>query len=205
MLSTILQVLLLVLLAVGIPVLILSLVLAGRPLVEDSVAHWHATIPGLKIPKDRFLEALSLAIRRYKIPGASVSRVQFLETTIASPTREYLRIRQRNLSFYVFAASLGESFFVSSWLVPERSVIARVLLSVPLIGPLFSRLIRLFQAETFFAHDSTLLFLEIVHQSVLNVVDTLTSTENVGPLPEEQRKPIMHELYSRPQSPKLGL
>jgi hypothetical protein len=159
----------------------------------------------LKLSGEGFLEAFSLAVRRQNIPGVSISRVELFEGSIISSKRLYLRVRLGALSYYVFGASLGEAFFISSWLIWRRSLSARVLLCIPLIGPIFSRLVRMLEADTFYAHDSALHFMELVHFSLMGVVDTLTNTENIQPLPEEQRKPVLRELYSRPQAPQLTL
>jgi hypothetical protein len=178
---------------------------ANQPLVEDSLAHWHATVPGLTIPSKRFYDALDKAVGRQKLPGVFVGMVEMQEGGVISWKRTYLSVRRQQLTYYVFAAPIGESFFISAWLIHRRSALARMILSLPLIGFLFARAIQLMEADTFYAYDSALHFLEIAHSSLLSVVDSLTSTENVEPLPPESRKPIMRELYSRPQAPRLAL
>jgi len=40
-----------------------------------------------------------------------------------------------------------------------------------------------------------MMFRTAVHQSVLEVVDSITSTQNIKALPEAERKPIMREFF----------
>ena len=76
---------------------------------------------------------------------------------------------------------------------------------MPLIGPLFGRFLHLMEAPTLYSYDSALHFQETIHLAVLQIVDKLTSAENVAPLEPEARTPIMRELYARPTAPKLAL
>jgi hypothetical protein len=178
---------------------------ATRPLVEDSLAHWHATLPGVKVPTDRFLDTLSYAITGRRIPDVDIETIELFEGGPISSKRPYLRVRRGHHSYYVFGASLGESFFISSWLIRRRSAFARVMLSTPLLGSFFARVLRLVEAETFYVYDSAIHFMEMAHLSLLQVVDAMTDTAATPRLPEEQRKPIMRELYARPQAPQLNL
>lgn len=180
-------------------------VVRDRPLLEDTVAHWHATIPGLTASPERFYETLSTAIKKMQLPDMVVAKSNLHEGHQVTYTRPYLRVRRARLDYYIFAARIGESFFVSSWLLRPRSIVMRVLIGLPLIGWLFRGFYRFIYTDTFYTYDSALHFNELIHSIVLTTVDALTSVERVPALPPEDRKPIMRELYARPQAPQLAL
>ncbi len=184
---------------------ILRQTVGDRPKVEDSLAHWHATIPGLVIPPERFYKLLIEALTKLNIPGARVGQVTLFESTFGGYARPYVCVRRSKLVYYIFAAPLGESFFVSSWLLARRSPTLAVLARLPVLGWLFVGLAKLYDPRTMYIYDSALHFNESVHATVLAAVDTLTSKENAPPLAPEARKPVMRELYARPQAPQLAL
>lgn len=186
---------------------ILYVLSPDQPKVEDSLAHWHVTIPGLTIPQDRFYAFLSERVDRLKLEGVKIERYRVYEEHLASFTRPYLRVRRGNLRYFVFAAPFGESFFVSSWLLYQRRTFLRFLLHVPVLGWLVGGLVRLLSADTLYQYDSALHFHEILHHTTLEVVEVLISMEDAPPLATEAKKPILREVYgyTRPQAPKLAL
>jgi hypothetical protein len=193
------------LLVVGILVFIIYLVLAERPRVEDTLGHWHATIPGLKVMPARFYETLTNEVDRPASgPPVDIKTVNLSEGSVYF--RPYLQIRHQKLAYYVFAAPLGKSsFFVSSWLVIRRPTLGRIIAHLPIISWLFSGIARLFGGFTFFTYDAALHFHETTHAALLRTIDKLTSIENVAALPPEIRRPVMRELYAPPAAPQLPL
>jgi hypothetical protein len=185
--------------------LVVYVITTGRPRVEDSLVHWHATVPGLRVSPERFYDVLCSALKRQGIPGAVVGREDIYEGHALTFKRPYIRVRRSPLVYYVFGAPLGDSFFISSWLLTPRSTFGRALMSMPLLGWMFRGIIKLIEVETFYTYDSALHFSETVHKTLLDVVDTLTSVENVKPLAADERKPVMRELYSRPKAPQMAL
>jgi len=194
------------LVVVGIIAVVLWLTLRERPRIEDTLAHWHVTIPGLQVMPERFYALLNFEVDRpANGPSVDIKTVDLFEGTgMAYYNRPYLRIRHHKLACYVFAAPLGKSsFFVSSWLVFRRPTLGRVVAHLPIIGWLTSGIARLFGSETFFTYDSALHFHEMTHAALLRTIDKLTSIENVAALPQDVRKPVMRELYAQPTVPQL--
>lgn len=187
--------------------LILYVISLDQPKVEDSLAHWHVTIPGLTVSHDRFYAFLTERVDRLKLEGVQIEQYSVYEGHVATFTRPYFRVRRGNLRYFVFAAPLGESFFVSSWLIYQRATFLRVLLGVPVLGWLVGGLVRLLSADTLYQYDAALHFLEILHHTTVDVVDVLVSKENAPPLSAEAKKPILRDVYAsaRPQAPKLAL
>lgn len=199
--STLLQILL-VMVAIGFIVVTLY---RERPNIEDTIVHWHVTIPGLQLTPDHFYAAVKTEIEP-PTKGASITiqTVHLSEKNAIGYYRPYLQIRHLELAYYIFAAPLGkESFFVSSWLVVRRPLLATVLPRLPIIGWLIFSLAKLFESYTFYTYDSALHFHETIHAALLRSIDKFTSIQQAASLLPEVRKPIMRELYSRPMAPLL--
>ena len=63
---------------------------------------------------------------------------------------------------------------------------------LPFIGFLY---LRLFKPATYYRIDTMLMFQKAVHNSVLEVVDTMTAEKGLRALSEAERKPTMREFY----------
>jgi hypothetical protein len=150
-------------------------ILKDSPSVDESIAHWHATIPQLTVGPTRFYDLLVSAIDRLKQPGLVVGCANLRESHALSYTRPFVRVRRGRMEYYVFAARIGESFFISSWLLVRQGVLMRVLVALPLVGWMFRNFYRFIYTETFFTYDSALHFHELMHHTLLIAVDTLTS------------------------------
>ena len=99
---------------------------------------------------------------------------------------------------YIFGAGLGFCFAVFGvplllWIQgnalrqginPGESTV----LAMPLIGPLYERI---FAPTTYYSTDTALMFQEAVHNSVLEVLDGMTSAKGLRTLSELERKPIL--------------
>ncbi len=68
------------------------------------------------------------------------------------------------------------------------------LVAMPFLGPIYERV---FRPETYYKMDAALMFQEAIRNSVLEVVDGLTSAKGVRALTELERKPILREFHRR--------
>lgn len=68
--------------------------------------------------------------------------------------------------------------------IPGESTV----LAMPLVGRIYERI---FAPATFYAVDTALMFRDVVHKAVLEVVDGLTANKGLRALTEDERKPIM--------------
>lgn len=96
-------------------------------------------------------------------------------------------------------------FFVTAFLVATvwflRSVISRgltdvdaALMKLPLFGPVYERF---FRATTYYRIDATQMFQQAVHAAVMEAIDQTLSPKAVRPLSEEERRPVLAELFRR--------
>ena len=86
-------------------------------------------------------------------------------------------------------------FFVVAWNVRKGAIrIEDTLLEVPIIGWIYDRL---FYPVTYYKTDTALMFQEAIRKSVNEVVDGITAAKGIKALTEEERKPILTNLFKR--------
>ncbi|MEQ1758245.1 MAG: hypothetical protein ABL986_08005 [Vicinamibacterales bacterium] len=66
--------------------------------------------------------------------------------------------------------------------------------ALPILGPLY---VWLFTPSTYYRIDTMQMFQKAVHNSVLEVIDTMTADKGIRALSESDRKPIMREFYAK--------
>lgn len=141
----------------------------------------------MKQSAQEFYGAVEAAVKRKEIPDVKFSRVEFKEGGMFSAKREYLQIKRGDLSTYVCGAPFGNGFFVSSRLFADGSFIDAALGSGVMKA--------LVKPDTFFKVDSSQMYLSLVHSGLVEVIDKLTSAQNLPSLAESERKPVMREFY----------
>ena len=155
---------------------------------RQSISQWHHHLEWVQQSTQEFYEAIEAAVIKRKVTDAKFARVHYRENTILSAKREYLRIKRGELSFDICGAPFANGFFVSWRLFEEGSFIDRT----PVLrtwGRFF------FKPRTFYKLDTTLMYQQLVHASVMDVVDTISKMANMPVLPETERKPVMREFY----------
>ena len=67
-----------------------------------------------------------------------------------------------------------------------------ILLNMPIFGPFYERFLR---PKTYYRTDLVHAYQKAVHGAVMEVIDEITKAKGVKALSEEERKPIMKDLY----------
>lgn len=147
------------------------------------ISHWHHLMEGLQESPQQFYSSLDSAIKIREIPNSKLSRVDYKEGGLLSAKREYFRVIRREHVFDICAAPFGNSFFVSWWLAESQGCLSLI----PFIGPLLVKA----KPDTYFRHDTAIMFQELVHSAVLQVIDGITKTKGLRALSENERKPTM--------------
>ena len=80
-------------------------------------------------------------------------------------------------------------FLVLAGLVGEDTMAA-----MPLIGPFY---VWVFRPLTFYRYDTALMFQKSVHNAVLEVIDSLTTTKGLRALAPDERKPVLAGFLNR--------
>lgn len=191
------------------------------PKMENVVSHWSTLIQDFHTSSQDFYESVKQAVERRKVPGVDFSSVQHHEGAGASAKREYLRVERKGSVFDICAAPFGTGFFFSSWLVRGRNLWLVWLAIVFAVGTFMAWTAEDLETEqrmganagllvllvlvhllfrprlTYYRIDTMLMFQKTVHGAVLEVIDSLTSTQGLRALSEDERKPVMPEFLRR--------
>lgn len=156
------------------------------------ISHWNNLIEKLHASSQEFYAELESALVGRQLPGIQLSRVYFREGGILSAEREYLEVRRGEHLFHVCAAPFGTGFFVSWWLGEVKWGLVPLLSRMPLVGPLFARLIK---PRTYYHIDTALMFQSATHGAVLDVIDGLTSAKGIRALAKHECKPVLGDFF----------
>lgn len=177
-------------------VLILLLILLAifRRTVKEAHSNWNTLINGFNYSTKEFYELLSKELKSHDIKGIRTHNVFLPEGGIFSSNRLYLRVRWKEYQYDICAAPFGEGFFVSWWLLYKNSFGKMLVNRIPFIGRwLVSRFYRI----TYYKQDTGSMFMSYAQTSVLKVIDDITKEKGVRSLSEEERKPVMRDIFKR--------
>lgn len=157
-------------------------------------SHWYTLIENFQFSPLEFYARVNEAIQRRGLPKVVTSRIDAKEGGMFSANREYLRAVRKEFIFDICGAPFGTGFFISWWLGSKPSGCLGLLIGIPLLGYLF----RIFVAPlTYHRIDTALMFMQSVHNAVLEVIDDITKAQGIRALSESERKPILREFYQR--------
>lgn len=189
----------------GLFFIVLGCIAWRQPRAGNRVAYWHQTIPGLDETSERFYaqvyQALkeSLQIRRIALTGFGFGPTRLFEGgNIFTERPLYLEARYKHLRYYLYVGQSPAGFFISTWLYSKYVVGDDKPTVLPAGFGYFSR-------QSLFQYDATLMFNESVHSIVMEVLDRYIQEQQLTPLTEAQRCPVMHAFYSRGLPPTTSL
>lgn len=83
------------------------------------ISHWYHYVEGFSTSAMDFYASVEEAVKGRKLPGASLSRVEFKEGGVLSAKREYLRVQRERTVFDLCAAPYGKQGYFFSWWLAE--------------------------------------------------------------------------------------
>jgi hypothetical protein len=212
----------------------------------DMLSHWFSVVDNHSGSSEEFYGEIERELEARKVPGLTITRVEFAEGGALSDKRVYLRMVRERLVFDCCAAPFGRAYFYSIRFaeIPPKvqawqlgvCALALLLLTVlairvlgvvvgplalgalvcslvwtlrnaisigledldaslvksPLLGPIYERY---FRAESYYRHDTRLLYQEIVSEVVKKKVEEVTAAKGVKLLRTFESSPILGDLY----------
>lgn len=79
----------------------------------EVLSHWFTVLDGFTYSTDEFYSQIENELTARKVPGLTLTRVDFAEGGILSDRRTYLRMIRERLVFDVCAAPFGRAYFFS--------------------------------------------------------------------------------------------
>jgi hypothetical protein len=157
----------------------------------EVISRWSTLIENFNYSPQQFYEALAAAVAKRQIPDARMEKIQMKEGGIFSAKREYLGIScKKDFYFAICAAPFGTGFFVSWWLLdPPDGFFSSVFSTTAAIAKAFVK------PWTYYRVDAATMFQTATHTAVLEVIDSITTSQGLKALTEAERKPIMREFF----------
>jgi hypothetical protein len=156
-----------------------GLVKASQRSLKVVHGHWHHMFETVPFAPTDFYTTLETGIKEKEIPGISFSQITHSEHWwFLSADRLYLRIKFREYKIDICAAPFAkESFFVSWWLGESGFRLWDYLVSIPVIGRLFTR-----RQKTLFELDTEIMFKELISRCVKETIEGLVETKGLRQL-----------------------
>ena len=160
--------------------------IAGRkPAVKD---HWYYLFEQGDFSSQEFYQAAMKTLEEMKIPKIRFASSPYAEGGILSANRDYMIVYRDPLRYIICAAPFGTAFFVS-WRQSDTTDLGqKVLAAIPVIGRALERACF---SQTYYERDTEIMFQDIIHNTVLKMVDTMALAKGVRGLTELERKPIL--------------
>lgn len=157
----------------------------------EVISHWSTLIQDFQYSPQQFYQALTQAVEKRQIPDAKIDRIQMKEGGLFSAKREYLGIScKKDFYFAICGAPFGTGFFVSWWLLdPPDGLLSSMFSTTAALAKAFVK------PWTYYRVDAATMFQTATHSAVLEVIDSISSTQGLKALTEAERKPIMREFF----------
>lgn len=159
------------------------------------ISHWYHYVSGAAQSAQALYSSIEAAVTARQLPDVRFSRVDYKEGGLLSAKREYLRIRRNDLSFEVCGAPFGNGFFVSARMFVEATGIDTFLGGMFGHGAAGGLAKAMANPDTFYKQDTALMYQQLVHGAILEVVDAMTDAAKLPRIAEAERRPIMRGFY----------
>lgn len=175
-----------------LPLLILFFILRRKKKTYHS--HWNTLIEGFNYSIQDFYEQVESELQNHDIEDIATGYTDLAVAGVGSQRRMYLEIEWKNLHYYICAAPFGDSFFVSAWMQNSHSIFEAMIYKLPVIG---GWLHRIFFRQTIYKIDTASMFMTFAHSSLMKVISEVTKDSGVRVLTEEEKKPILNDVFKR--------
>lgn len=160
----------------------------------EIVSQWRTFIDGFTYSPQTFYQYLEGVIKSRGLDRVSTSITYFAESSMISGKRAYLKVKRKNLTYYICAAPYGQGFFVSSWLLRRHPFFKWLIMKIPILGP---PLAHFFFPVSFYTEDTTSMYLTVIHDAIVRTVNYISGEGGKRSLSEEAAKPIVKDFFSR--------
>lgn len=156
--------------------------LGGLP-VTQVLSHWSNRFPLFSMSSDEFYSKLEETLASHHMPDVTIGRANNKQGGMFSASREYLRVKHRDLVFDVCAAPFGRHFFISWWLY-ETSGMMQQIFKYTKAGEYLSRRAA---RRTFYQADEEEMFRNCVHQVILETIEHVTKSQGLREMTDAEK------------------
>lgn len=157
-------------------------------------SNWNTLVDNFNFSSEEFYHQLREELDSQGIKKVYIHQVAIEEGNAFSQRRKYLRVEWKDYQFDFCAAPFGRGFFLSWWMLYKNPLGQVIFSKIPFIG---KWMVRNFYPITYYKIDTASMFMTYAHQAVLNVIDSITKNNAVRSLSENERKPILNDIFKR--------
>ena len=161
---------------------------------KEVLNHWNILIHNLGYSSQEFYKKLNTELDSQKISGLKFKTSEKKTSSILSHKRLYATITYDGYVYDVCAAPFGESFFVSYWMQGTLNPMENFVSRIPFLG---KRLVKLFFPVTFYRIDTSNMFHSLMHETIIELVNTISQENELETLTDQQTTPKMKNLFER--------
>lgn len=157
-------------------------------------SRWYTLIDNFEYSPKEFYIRLKTELESHGITKIKIKEVYLNEGGIMSHSRIYLRATWKDYQYDICSSKFGHGFFVSWWLLYKDSIWKILVSKIPFIG---SWIARKLYPVTYYRIDTASMFMSYAQSSVLKVIEDITNDKGIRALNEDQRKPILNDIFAR--------
>lgn len=165
-----------------------------QAVVKNHHSNWNTLIDGFNYSSEEFYKRLKEELQSHGIKKVRAYFVFLKEGGMFSSRRTYLRVEWKDYQYDICAAPFGKGFFISWWLLYKNSIWQILIAKIPFVGSWLE--IKWFPV-TYYKADTASMFMTYCQSSVLKVIDDITKDSGIRSLSENQRKPILKDIFKR--------
>lgn len=140
--------------------------------ITQILSQWNTYFPFSTMSSNEFYTQVEEAIKEHQYPNVKISRTTLKEEGFFSSSREYLRVKYRDLVFDICAAPFGKDFYISWWLYETEGPL-RVIFKYTWFGNFLRKRA---SKKTFYEADVAAIFRSSVHCCVTQVIELMTES-----------------------------
>ena len=152
--------------------------------VTEVINRWSHLFQNFSFSANEFYAKLQSKLEEQQMPKTEISKVTHKEGGLFSSSREYLRVKHKDLVFDVCAAPFGTNFFISWWLYETAGMMRNLLKNTSVGSMMAARAAK----RTFFEIDSEQMFRECVHDALLQAVSAVTEGKGTRQLSDAEKQ-----------------
>ncbi len=152
--------------------------------ITHVLSHWGQAFPFCSMSANEFYSSIESITLAHQFPDLKIARVKNKEGGLLSSSREYLRIKYKELVFDICAMQFGKDFCITSWLYQSDSNAKQIFKHTWFGNYLQSASAK----KTMYQADKEAMFKYCIHNAVLEAVDSMTKSTGIRTLSDIERQ-----------------
>lgn len=152
--------------------------------ITHVLSHFGQAFSFCTMSANEFYTQVEQIVKTHEFPDVKIERVNNKEGGMLSSSREYLRIRHKDLVYEICAMQFGKDFCITAWLYETEGALKQ-LLKFTKAGEYLSERAK---NRTFYQADQEAMFKFCIHNSLLEAIDSMTKKQGLRMMSDIERQ-----------------